>query len=406
MMEDSEASEYGELKNARLTVTTRADGENNVAQGSIYIFNQEGKCIQLLSTDEVSNAVSVQLEPGNYSLYAVGGNDLTRFSMPKQNEATTTSVITRLEGKVMDDLLMKKADISLEDGEAISQTISLEHKVICLSHLEIKQVPDNVTKVEVAISPLYSSIRLDGTYPETPTESYKIALTKQVDGKTWAATPQQMLFPSKGTPTIKVTVATATEVQAYSYTASEELPENHHFTIIGTYKVSHGVSLTGILTAAEWGEDRTISFDIDNKYLVYPEPGQFYNGYYVVTADKTAKTAVLLAKESVNYTVPGENAEAEEWQQSITSAMSTLTLPEGVIGSWRLPTLQEVSIFTKDARIVSFDSEGCSQVFFCSNNGSFGWGYSVKDGNEYTLKKGKTPLKSFMLLQPVIDINY
>ncbi|MBR3619358.1 MAG: hypothetical protein IKN44_06360 [Bacteroidaceae bacterium] len=197
--EDEEASPIptGELDgSAQLMISTRTGGGDNnaVAEGRIYIFNQAGSCVQMLSTDEDDNSAVAHLAAGSYSLYAVGGDDLSRFVLPTQNNATTTSVITRQEGKVMDDLLMKKADVVLEDGESTNLNMALEHKVLAISEVEIKKVPTDVTNVEVALMPLYSSIRLDGVYPDTPTESYKIALTKQDDGKTWKALPNQMLF--------------------------------------------------------------------------------------------------------------------------------------------------------------------------------------------------------------------
>jgi len=393
---------------AQLTVSTRSGEESTVSQGRIYLFDQAGKCVQVLATDDENNVATTQLAAGSYSLYAVGGNDLTRFNLPEQEEASPTSVITRMEGKVMDDLLMKHADVTLTEGENTNLPLTLSHKVICLNQLEIKQVPVNVNKVEVALSPLYSSVRLDGTYPDTPTESYKIALSKQADGTTWSASPQQMLFPSKGMPTIHVTVTTATETLGYSYTANEELSANHHFSISGTYKVSQGVSLSCVLTIADWDDDQSLSFDIDNnsKIAYHPVAGKFCNGYYVVSTDASTKQAVLLAKNNVPYTVPTEGAEPADWQQATATAMESLALPEDITGSWRLPTLSEAEVITKNEQLTTFSEQGNSKVLFCTIDGQFGWAYTKKVDNTYTLKKNTSPFNSSILLQPVIDINY
>ena len=40
-------------------------------------------------------------------------------------------------------------DQFLGDGEDINHDMVLDHKVLCIDHLEVKGVPDNVTKVEV-----------------------------------------------------------------------------------------------------------------------------------------------------------------------------------------------------------------------------------------------------------------
>ena len=113
---------------ASLTVTTRIGGgdENAVNAGCIYIFNQDGDCVQILSTDDESNTIN--LPAGAYSLYAVGGEDLGRFVLPTQANATTTSIITLKSGSVMDDLLMNSANVELEDGESTTQNIVLERK--------------------------------------------------------------------------------------------------------------------------------------------------------------------------------------------------------------------------------------------------------------------------------------
>ena len=410
-MEASETEE-AEGGSARLSVITRAPGdpnENAVSEGRIYIMNSAGTCVEILSTDEESNQATTRLAAGQYTLYAIGGDDLSRFALPTKSGATANSVITRLEGKVMADLLLASASVDLGDGETVNQNIILEHKVLCMDEIAIKQVPETATKVEVSFSPLYSSIQLNGTYPDSPTESYKIALTKQADGTTWKASPQQMLFPSKGKPTIKVSITTDEGVQSFAYNATEELPANHHFKVEGTYKVAYGFSLTGILTAGGWGEDRTITFDIDNNTpIVYDPVAQtFCNGYYVVSVDASNRTAVLLAKSKLDYVVPGEGATNADWYAALTGPMAALELPPGITsGSWRLQTLAEAEIITLDTQIVSYGSNGNSGAYFCDDgDGEVKFGYTKKQGDTYTFKSG-TNLNQYVLLRPVIDIHY
>ena len=110
-MEASETEE-AEGGSARLSVITRAPGdpnENAVSEGRIYIMNSTGTCVEILSTDEESNQATTRLAAGQYTLYAIGGDDLSRFSLPTKSGATANSVITRLEGKVMADLLLASA---------------------------------------------------------------------------------------------------------------------------------------------------------------------------------------------------------------------------------------------------------------------------------------------------------
>lgn len=404
---------------ARLNIITRAgagDSDDDIiSEGRIYLFNSAGKCIQLLSTDEENNQATVQLSAGSYALYAVGGNDLSRFSFPIQSEATSASVIKLIDGKVMDDLLMASANVDLEDGETLNQNLSLVHKVLCIDEIEIKQLPQTVTKVEVSLTPLYSSVQLDGEYPASPTGNYKIELTKQSDGTTWKASPKQMLFPSKGNPTIKVSITTDEGVMGYSYNAAEELPANHHFTIIGTYKAEQGVSLTGVLTAAGWEEDRTISFDLDgsNQTVYNPVAKEFCNGYYVVTVDEANHTAVLLSQKNIPYVAPANESSSEAWKQTLAASLAAWDKPEGAnCGNWRIPTIAEAELITQDPRAVTIDtstSPFTSISIFCLNGNVLNWAESrTEDNIEYTFHSGSGGITSSanIYLRGVIDITY
>lgn len=407
--------EYG---SAKLNIVTRAGGsdgeENTIAEGRIYIFNSLGNCVQLLSTNEETNQATARLSAGSYNLYAVAGDDLSRFTLPIMSEATPASVIKLLDGKVMDDLMMASADVELEDGETVNQRMELKHKVICLDEIEIKQVPLTVTKVELSLTPLYSSVQLNGDYPATPTESYKISLQKETDGdgKTWKATPNQMLFPSKGNPTIKVSITNDEGTIAYSYNAAEELPANHHISIVGTYKAAQGVTLTGILTDGGWEEDRIITFDFDEKNTAYyPVAGQFCNGYYVVSVDDVHRKAVLLSQaHGIDYVAPSKGSGPELWKQAFVAPMASLEKPENITGSWRLPTEDEARIFTQDPNAIFYDTSEkpyTSITIFCLAGETLKWAESrTEDYETYTFRSGTTGFVEGMYLRPVIDIAY
>ena len=397
---------------AQLNIVTRAGGDDTdgeeLADGRIYIFNDAGKCVKLLTTNQESNQAAAQLAAGRYTLYAIGGKDLSRFSLPTQTQATKNSVITRLEGKVMDDLMWAVANVDLEDGETLNQNIVLEYKVLCLDGVEIKNVPATINSVEVSFTPLYSSMKMDGTYPDTPTESYKIALARQSDGSTWKAEPRQMLFPSKGQPTVKVSMTTDAGTQAYSYNAEEELEANHHFSVVGTYKAAQGVSLTGILTMGGWGEDRTITFDFDDANVAFENPvaGQRCNGYYVVTVDEANRKAVLLAKASIAYEAPSSKV-ASDWLQALETAMAALEKPAGVSSAWRLPTIAETTIFTQDTQVTTVGAtSGTTLNYYCLDGDVLNWAYSKKVSTGYEFLHYNTNFADVVRLRPVIDITY
>jgi len=308
----------------------------------------------------------------------------------------------------MDDLLMKEIDISATEGEEINKTILLDHKVLCLDKIEIQNISSEATKVEVSISPFYSSMKLDGTFPESPTESFKIALTKQSDNKTWSANPNQMLFPSKGTPTVKISITTGTEKKDYSYTTAELLASNHHFDIAGIYMPSNGFTLTGVLTSTAWGDDKSITFSFDDNGNTenVPIAGNYYNGYYVISTDRQARTAILLAKKSVTYTAPSNETNASLWEEAFVEPLSALAKPDNSnSNSWRLPTSAEAEIFLGDKQTVSYYN-GSTSAYFCKDQGVLSWACMKENNQSYTFKISSKKFNNMVLLRPVIEITF
>lgn len=407
--EETEVLGQSPEPSAHLNIITRGSGddpdENEVSEGRIYIFNSSDQCVALLQTNDVTYQASADLAPDTYTLYAVGGPDLSRFVLPTKQQATPSSVITRVDGMVMDNLMLKTATVTITEGESVTQTIALDHKVLYVNQLDVHDVPDDVTKVEVTLSPLYKSIQLDGTYVTTDTESYKIALTQSsTTPTTWQASPHQALFPSKDTPTIKVTFTSPSGVKSYSYTLSEELPANHHFTISGTYSnTNNGIAFTGLLTSSDWGEDRTITFGFDESNYVIPVAGKKFNGYYVISVNSTARTALLLAKSSIEYNVPSANSSQATWLAALNTAMAGLTKPNNAQGEWRLPTGSEAQIFTQES---SLFTTVVSPWYFCLINNTLHWCQGTNLDTDTPGFDSGTDYNNVVSLRPVIVVYY
>ena len=397
---------------ARLTLTTRSDDNSDEAfmlQTRIYIFRQSEKCVQMLDINEDDNTATVQLAAGSYRLCAVGGDDLARFTLPTQADATTASIIKLQEGKVMDNFFSKQVSVTLADGDKVSENITLERKVACLNKIEVKDVPADATDVEVTLSSFYGAVQLDGTFPSSPTTDYKVALTKQSDGTTWQAMPQTLLFPSVDTLVFSVLFTTANGVKSYSYTMNEALEANYYYSLSSTYKAQAKLDIT--LTATNWNEERIIDSDFSDANMTYlPVAGQYCNGYYVVSVNEDARTAVLLS-EWILYDIPADKTQGSAglWKAEVEKQMAALEKPVNITGSWRLPTVDEVKIFTQDPQAVSYNQQGISAVCFCENaNKEFGWAYTKKKDETYEFIS-EVPAKGFadyLRLRPVIDISY
>lgn len=417
LLDNSENDGQTSLVTSRLSITTRAvddDGQlQAVKQGRVYVFNAQNQCVEILSTTAEEGTFSTELPIGTYSLYAVGADDLDRYVLPTKEDATPTSIITCAEGKEMDDLLLKKADVTLVKNASQHLSIDLSRKVLCLNQVEIKNVPTEVTAVEVSLSPMYSGVCLNETYSEANPQTCTVSLTNQGEGL-WQSEPKTYLFPSKGTPTITISFTTSEGIQSYSYSTNQTLEANHHVILSGTYEGHQGVSLTGVLLSEKWGEDITITFGFDDPTVTpdpnpnpttTPVPGQFYHDYYVVSVDQTGRKAVLLAKADVSYSKPGKNPSNSDWLNAANSVIANVEKPSGLTcGDWRVPTLAEAKVFVQDPSVVTPIQ---SYSYYCCLIGEkLAWlRYYLNDTGKLVLESN-TEFGSVTPLRPVIDITY
>lgn len=400
-------------RTSQLSITTRADGDlANIKDGRIYVFNQAGTCIEVLTTAEATQSATTLLAPGTYQVYAVGSEDLDRFSLPDKNNAKADSKITLNEGNAMEDFLTTQAQVTLEDGVTQQLNLQMERKVTSITSITIKKVPTDVTAVSVTIEPLYSSILLDGSFPNE-TEPAKMVLTKKEDG-TWQTTPNMLHFPSKGKPTITITFTREDGLKSYSYTANEELAANHHFTIEGTYTQSQGVTLTGIIYNSEWGEDKTITFDFDdenisdngsgddsgNTDVTMPTPGSTYKGCYVVAVN--GNKATLLSPTENRYEVDKEDMVTS--LETVNDALSTWPTVTNVSGTWRCPTENEARTYLSDPNCIQPTSTKTTYLFL-ENQELKAIMLTIDAGNGSRRITLPSTLEGWYLLRPVIDVT-
>ncbi len=407
---DEQAQDMGDP--CQLTIVTRGDataddeGAESVKTGRIYVFNQDNRCVSILSTDEDTQSAVTQLPAGSYSFYAVGGFDVERVSLPSQDAATPQSELQLLSGKVMDDLLLAHTEpMTLTAGDNRTLTIPLERQVQRIDQVTIHQVPATVTGVELIIEPLYQKVCLDGTLP-TDTESATIELVEGDNG-TWQAEPLLYVLPSKGKPVITVRFLYDGGSKSYSYSASEPMEANHKVKIEGTYRGSGvGVQLTGVLQGMAWGEDRTITFDFDETNSGdpgnnekpnedAPTVGSFYKDCYVVSV--SGKNVTLVSPTEKKNIIEGDESESEALNK-LNAELSSWPEVEGISGTWRIPTKEEATVFLTDANCVSFST---TKHYFCMD-GSTLKALVVKNNQ---ISGVVISLNYDYILRPVIDIT-
>lgn len=333
-----------------LRVGTRDDDAHSVKDGRIYVMDEAGHCVSVLSVSASQPQVTKGLPKGTYDLYAVGGDDLSGLTLPEVNDATTNSDITLAANQTMGDLQWGHAQVTLVRGDAKDLNISLERKVVCITGISILEVPAEVTAVDVSIRPLYKVLKLDGSYYF---DDFFMAISLTKHDATWETNEPVYCFPSAGRAIITISMTTAEGERHYSYVTGEEgLPANTQVQIHATYSEAWATSIKASLTYAAWGEPVTMTFDFnednagnkrENKDKAVPTVGQTYGGYYVVSVDAEHRKAVLLRKKQDN---------GISNQDLLDTAFAALVnKPTGATGNWRLPTPAECEVFALDATL-------------------------------------------------------
>ena len=399
---NSAVPEPAESGEGQLRIVTRGDVETPL-QTRLYIFNDAGQCIQLLSPDEHEQFVTTSLTAGTYDLCGIGSKDFSNFVLPTVEEATPTTEVIVATGKQRGDLLIGHEQITLEDGDRENIDIQLERKVTHVTSIVIHEVPNDVEHVSVSITPMYKKLLLNGTL-EDPTGTYTVNLTDLGSGD-WEAAPDEMILPSDGHPTITITFTKNETPKSYTYTATQSINANTNVTLEGTFVGQKGIVLTATMTPQSWNSTpQDITFDFDE----HPIAGQTYQGYFVVSNDPTSRTATLLSQARVNFTAPEGNTQAD-WLSVLNSAMSSLEKPTFATATdhWRLPTAAECAIFSKNTDyVITFNEEdGYSPFFFCLDGTTLKWGLSVKTESDIAFY-AENSLNKYVVLRPVIDITY
>jgi len=382
-----------------LRVQTRGGGDApDVSAGRLYIFNQDASsCLQIINTEAETQSADVILSPGTYQIYAVGG-DLNKFDLPENLEDITTTSTIAPKTDQNGDLLMCHTEVTMTEGQTKNQPLNLERKVFKIEKISVHQVPDDIIKIEVTISNLYNEVKLNGTYPSgTSTPSF--TLTKKENGD-WEALLNQYSFPSSVAPTITVKFFNAEKAVPYSYVAEAPIPANVKLNINATFSTN---MLSATLIGAEWNADKNISFNFNNTNNV-PQANSKYGGFYVVSVDATNRKAVILSKVSSAFNYSSDLATLSA---NIESAMSKASKPDiaATNDHWRLPTIEECQIFSKDSKAISFLGNGNSSKYYCMDGSTLKWGQSIKNGDNYDFTSG-TDLPNGITLRPVIDIDY
>ena len=395
---------------SKLKVMTRTDDESSKPEeGKIYIFNQNNVCIDTISPSALRDNTPTRIKPGTVKLIAIGSNDLSAYNLPYKSTVTDSSIIKLNSGRALTDLILGTTTTTLEEGETTQTDITMSREVICLKHLTADNIPDDIIGTEIMVGPMYKNIKLNGKYTND-VDTIRIALQKDPNEEgVWVYKGDSIFsLPSKGNPSFILRLKTSDTTTEYTYQLNRPLTKNHFVKLDIDFREGIKTYIASSLSNPVWEGTDSIKYqyqkeDISKEVSVtHPEAGGRYNKYYVVSVDKSKRTAVLLRRSGATGVT----------NDSILNArLNSINRPGWSIGGWRLPTIDECKSILSTAKINDDNNDIVYKVdpgtYYCTKDGKLATVTLKGNNTKRTLTENDNSCYSAdYILRPVIEISY
>lgn len=317
----------------------------------LYAFNKNGKLASSQTINNEGNDMALSLTDGDFQVVAVSGVS-DDYQLPEKPTLDDAIVLSNSEGADT-PLMIGRADINVSRSEGTSAEIALTY-VVAQLNVMLKNVPTDVSIVELSISPLHSSLSMGGEYGGDA-QKIKVSCTSDEDG-VWTAQPTY-IFPGSGKETtfsVYFKKEDGTEL-TYGYTYKGIPEANHPFNITGNF--AEGIIVGGSFEINGWEEAINVEFtfganvvpeeeeeekeeeeeekeDVQINMTNVPEVGTIWNDMIVADIGETDETGVDLLLMSL-----------DEWDAT-TSEVADVAEGYSIngISEWRLPTHDEAAV--------------------------------------------------------------
>lgn len=352
--EDMWKNDEGE-KSKVVVVTRSATDEALQYPITVYAFDADGKCVGQQIVNTANSSLEMSLTQGNYRLVAIGSS--TGYDVPSSLTLNSFISCTSDKNFSTSSLQIGQADVSVGKTN-VNATVALVNYTSRLS-IELNDVPDDVTSVNVSVSNQNSKVSLLGVGDAASAKSSVIELHKNA-GK-WVSGNVYTLASAASTTSISVTLTTSVGSSTYAYTYAKGLVANTPYNISATY--SDGmVSMTGTFTVKGWENPIDLSFnfgpngvtggesptdnpgqgtDTGDDVTGFPEPGTMFKGFFVVSVEKqsaTTATAMIMSLKDWSGLASAKNENGRE--DDAEKAMANYS--EGVVTEWLIPDADDV----------------------------------------------------------------
>ena len=361
--EDDDAVFSDGDKTLKVKVRTGGDAEI-VYPLHLYAFTESGKLVASQTIENAEKDMSLPLSKGNFQVVAVSGAS-EDYQLPEKPGLDDDILLSAVDGADT-PLMVGRAIVEIGDVLEASADIKMLYVVAALN-VKLKDVPENVTDVQLSLSPLYSSLSMGGEYGnEGDFQKVKVNCSLVSEG-VWE-TETTYIFPGNAKETVfSVYFKTndGTEV-TYGYTDDDVPTANYLFNVTGTY--AGGVIVGGNFDVENWEGSIDVDFNFggemvpdddddenddngeddgkddegegddgqtDVKLEGVPEVGTIWNDMIVVDMGEADDTGVDLLLMSM-----------DEWRYIYVSEADEV--PKGYsingVSGWRYPTHEEAAL--------------------------------------------------------------
>lgn len=161
-MYDEEDDEDGVSQtNLPLKISARSSGESPINYPAyIYAFAEDGSCsASLKMTDNAQ--IEMKLPPTRYTIVAIAGLG-EEYIVPK-DPSLDDVIVMKENNRSSRALMMGTSTVTIANKKNVSVSVTLYYAV-SLVNISLEDIPANVKKVSLQISPLYSSLSFTREY--------------------------------------------------------------------------------------------------------------------------------------------------------------------------------------------------------------------------------------------------
>lgn len=412
MPEDDDFTSISEEETLKIEVRSAAGVEISYPL-YLYAFNKDGKLTASQTVNDDEEEMALPMTKGDYKVVALSGTS-DEYQIPEKPSLNDVIVLNSTKG-AKTPLMMGRADIVIGGNTETKAKLTLSHAVAALN-VTLKNVPTDVSAVQLTISPLHSSLSMNGQYGG---EDQKIKVECDLNSQGEWIAKNTYIFPGNGKETIfsilfKMEDGSET---TYGYTFKGVPEANKPFNVTGNY--SDKVIVGGSFDVNDWDEAIDVEFEFGANVMLEedegeskdedneekendssnidltgaPQVGTIWNDMIVADINESDEETIELLLMSL-----------DEWE-IITSQADDVADDYSVngISGWRLPTHDEAAIlraqFSGDNRlelnelISEYDEElyglanGESERYLCLKENEF---YSFQFiGGTRTTKAGE-----------------